>query len=340
MSASQPKISVFGAGSIGCYVGGRLAAAGADVSFVGRERLAMEIAEHGLRLTDYRGANLRISPGDADYRTDSAGIADASLVLVTVKSGATAEAGKVLSGLARPDAVIVSFQNGIGNADALSEAIPGRNVLAGMVPFNVIRRGPGHFHQGTEGALDVQRDEALAPFLQAFERAGLPLNQHADLVPVQWAKLLLNLNNAVNALSGLPLKAELSQRGYRRCLALAQQEALDVLGNADIRPAKLTPLPPSWLPFLLRLPDPLFRVIAGRMLAMDPLARSSMLDDLDAGRTTEVDWLNGEIVKLAGSGSPEARVNARLVELVHAAEQGGRRNWPGDALLERLQSPR
>ncbi|GLS31241.1 ketopantoate reductase [Mesorhizobium albiziae] len=340
MSASQPKISVFGAGSIGCYVGGRLAAAGADVSFVGRERLATEIAKHGLLLTDYRGADLRISSGDVDYRTDPAGTADAGLILVTVKSGATAEAGKTLAGLARPDAVIVSFQNGVGNAEILREAVPGRNVLAGMVPFNVIRRGPGHFHQGTEGALDVQKDEALAPFLQAFGQAGLPLHQHADLAPVQWAKLLLNLNNAVNALSGQPLKAELSQRDYRRCLALAQQEALDVLGDAVIRPAKLTPLPPSWLPFVLRLPDALFRIIAGRMLAMDPLARSSMLDDLDAGRATEVDWLNGEIVRLAGSGSPAARVNARLVELVHAAEQGGRRNWPGDALLERLQSPR
>ena len=340
MNASRPHICIFGAGSIGCYVGGRLAAAGAHVSFVGRERLAKEIAANGLRLTDYRGADLRLGAADVDYRIDPAIAAEVDLILVTVKSGATAEAGATLARLARPDAVVASFQNGIGNTEILQAALPGRIVLAGMVPFNVIRRGAGHFHQGTEGDLDIQHHAALAPFAESFAKAGLPLHQHADLAPVQWAKLLLNLNNAVNALSGLPLKAELSQRDYRRCFALAQREALALLDAAAIRPAKLTPLPPHWIPSVLRLPDALFRIIAAKMLAIDPLARSSMLDDLDAGRPTEVDWLNGEIVRLAGKLGRPAPVNARLAELVQVAEEGGRRNWPGDELLERLQSPR
>lgn len=340
MNASKPHIAIFGAGSIGCYVGGRLAKAGAHVSLVGRERLAKEIAANGLRLTDYRGADLRLGGGDVDYHVDPAIAAEADLILVTVKSGATAEAGGTLARLARPGAVVVSFQNGIGNAETLQAALPGRIVLAGMVPFNVIHRAAGHFHQGTEGTLDVQQHPALAPFLKSFANAGLPLRQHADLGPVQWAKLLLNLNNAINALSGLPLKQELSQRDYRRCFALAQNEALTVLRAADIRPAKLTPLPPQFFPFALRLPDGLFRIAASKMLAIDPLARTSMLDDLDAGRPTEVDWLNGEIVRLAGKLGRPAPVNARLAELIHSAEEGGRRNWPGDELLERLQSRR
>ncbi len=236
--------------------------------------------------------------------------------------------------------MVVSFQNGIGNDETLRAALPGRTVLAGMVPFNVIHRTGGHFHQGTEGTLDVQQHPALAPFLESFANAGLPLREHADLGPVQWAKLLLNLNNAINALSGLPLKRELSQRDYRHCFALAQEEALKLLDAAGIRPAKLTPPPPGWVPFVLRLPDALFRVAAARMLAIDPLARTSMLDDLDGGRMTEVDWLNGEIVRLGEKLHLSAPVNEKLVELVHAAEQGGRRDWPGSELLKRLQSAR
>ena len=340
MSDSGSRICIFGAGSIGCYVGGRLAAAGAKVSFVGRERLASEITNHGLRLTDYLGSEVRLIPEDVDYRSDPAIAAEADLILVTVKSGATAEAGRALAGLVKLNAVIVSFQNGIGNDQMLRAALPDGIVLAGMVPFNVIQRGEGHFHQGTQGALDIQQHPALAPFLEDFARAGLPLHQHADLASVQWAKLLLNLNNAINALSGLPLKRVLSQRDYRRCLALAQREALEVLDAAGIRPAKLTPLPPDWFPLVLGLPDALFRVLTSRMMAIDPLARTSMLDDLDAGRITEVDWLNGEILRLAASIGRPASVNARLVELVHAAERGGRRNWSGRELLERLQSPR
>jgi 2-dehydropantoate 2-reductase len=257
-----------------------------------------------------------------------------------VKSGDTSGAGETLARLCKPDAIIVSFQNGIGNAEKLRHALPGRTVLAGMVPFNVIRRSAGSFHQASEGALDVEADAALRPYLPAFERAGLPLTQHADLLPVQWAKLLFNLNNAINALSGLPLKQELSQRDYRRSLALAQREALKLLAAAGVLPAKLTPLPPGLIPAVLFLPDGIFRVIAKKMLAIDPLARSSMLDDLDAGNKTEVDWLNGEIVRLASQLGRHAPVNARLVELVHAAEDGGTRGWSGADLLRELHSAR
>ena len=124
---------------------------------------------------------------------------------------------------------------------------------------------------------------ALTPFAGAFARAGLPLALHRDMRAVQWAKLLLNLNNAVNALANLPLRDELAQRAYRRCVALAQREALHWLARAAIRPARLTPLPAGWLPAVLDLPDPAFRVLGGRMLAIDLLARSSMSDDLAAG---------------------------------------------------------
>ncbi len=334
-----PQICIFGAGSIGCYVGGRLAATGARVRFIGRERLAKDIAAHGLHLSDYLGADLYVAAKDVDYRTDPQAVADAALILVTVKAGDTAEAAETLAKFAPPDAIVVSFQNGIGNEEILRAALPGRTVLAGMVPFNVVRLPGATFRQATEGALDIERHPSLEPFLPVFERAKLPLKQHAAFRPVQWGKLLLNLNNAINGLSGLPLREELSQRAYRQCLALAQSEALRAMKAAGIRPAPLTPLPPQWVPHLLALPDRLFLLIAGKMLSVDASARSSMIDALDAGRTTDVDWLNGEIVRLAARAGLAAPVNARLAELIHAAENGGRRRWSGQELLDRLRSP-
>ncbi|WP_282706762.1 ketopantoate reductase C-terminal domain-containing protein, partial [Glycomyces tenuis] len=168
-------------------------------------------------------------------------------------------------------------------------------------------------------------------------RPALPLAQRDDMAGVQAAKLLLNLNNAVNALSGLPLAEELSRRAYRRCLAAAQREALAAFAAAGIAPAKLTPLPPKWIPALLGTPDAVFTAAASRMLAIDPLARSSMWEDLEAGRTTEVDHLNGEIVSLARAHGTEAPVNERLVALVRDAESGGRRDWAGEDLLAELR---
>ena len=231
---------------------------------------------------------------------------------------------------------MVSFQNGLHNATHLRGSLPAWTVLAGMVQFNVVNRGEGQFHHGSEGALEVERHARLASLPPGFARAGLPLALHDRMEPVQWAKLVLNLNNAINALSNLPLKEQLSQRAFRRCLALAQDEALALLAEAGITPTALTPLPPRWLPWVLRLPDALFNRVAGRMLAIDPHARSSMWEDLQAGRRTEVDYLNGEVVRLADRLGRNAVVNARLVTLVHEAESGERREWTGTDLLHEL----
>ena len=333
------EICVFGAGSIGCYVGGRLAATGTRVTFIGRPRLAAEVRQHGLRLTDWLGADLRVAPDDVRFDTTPDVARKADLVMVTVKSAATAEVGGDLARLLKPGAVVVSFQNGIHNAEVLRELNPGATVLTGMVEFNVLNRGAGAFHHGTEGGLDVQAHPALAPFLPAFAAAGLPLRQHGDMAGVMWAKLQLNLNNAINALAGVPLKEELSQRAFRRCIALAQRELLSLLEAAGIEPARIK-LPPRWLPALLDVPDGVFRVLAGKMLAIDPLARSSMWEDLQAGRATEIDYLNGEVVRLAASLNRTAPVNGRLVALVLEAEKGGRRDWTGPELLAELQQAR
>jgi 2-dehydropantoate 2-reductase len=330
------RICVYGAGSIGCYVGGRLAAAGAEVLLIGRERIGRELLGQGLHLTDLHGTDIRLPATAIRFASEARAAADAALVLIAVKSGATAEVGRELAPVLAPGSVVISLQNGLGNAELLRQALPRQTVLSGMVPFNVVHRGPGAFHQGSEGELEVQCDAALAPFAEAFRRAGLPLLQRSDMRSVLWAKLLLNLNNPINALSNLPLKTELSQRAFRRCVALAQREALQLMDAAGIRPAKLTPLPPHWVPRLLSVPDALFRRLANRMLEIDPLARSSMWEDLQAGRPTEIDWINGEVLKLAAQLQRRAPVNAKLVALIRAAEQGGRRDWSGEELLQEL----
>ena len=110
-----------------------------------------------------------------------------------------------------------------------------------------------------------------------------------------------------------------------------------MLRRAGLRPAWLTLLPPGWMPGLLSLPDALFSRLANSMLEIDPLARSSMADDLSAGRSTEIDWLNGEIVRLAAEIGMAAPVNARLRELVLlAGRERARKRWRADVLLHTL----
>jgi 2-dehydropantoate 2-reductase len=316
------KIAVFGAGSIGAYVGGVLLASGADVTLIGRARMRERIARHGLTLTDLNGHTSQLRPDQVPYTEDPAALSEAELILVTVKSADTAAAAKLIQTHARPSALVLSLQNGIGNADTLREFLPGAKVLAGMVPFNVVQLPEGRLHRGTEGEIAVQASPLWSVWHAAFQAGHVPLIEHADFAAVQWGKLLLNLNNPVNALSGLPLKTELSQRDYRRCFALLIDEALVVLRAAGIRPAKVARVGPRLLPPLLRLPDLLFTRVAAAMLRIDPQARSSMWEDLQAGRRTEVDYLNGAVLKLAQSVGQDAPVNRRMVALVRAAEAG------------------
>jgi 2-dehydropantoate 2-reductase len=325
-------IAVFGAGAIGCWVGGRLAAGGADVTLIGRNRVLDELKD-GLRVTELGGGDERAKPALATAPSAAIG---AALTLVTVKSAQTAEAGAALASVLPDSAVVVSLQNGVRNADTLRAALPGRRVLAAMVPFNVVRRETNTYHRASGGIMRIDDDEAAVPLLDACKRARLPIERRTDMPAVQWAKLVMNLNNAINALCGLPLATELAQRPFRRCLAAAQGEALELLTEARQSVARLTPLPPRWMPRLLDVPDRVFRILARRIVAIDPEARSSMWDDLEAKRPTEIDYLQGEVVALGERIGRPAPINRTLVRLVRAAEAGGKRDFTAAELTAAL----
>lgn len=314
-------VLVMGAGSVGCYIGGLTQLAGVPVHFVGRPRVLAALRKQGLHLTDQDGLDRRIPALELRLHDAPPAGLKPDLVLLCVKSGATVEAATAL-GLTLPEGTpVVSLQNGIANAELARAAVPQLRWHAGMVPFNIAELGPGHYHRGTGGALAAQgsaANAALAAWQTALARVGMRLQLHADLAPVQWGKLLLNLNNPVNALSGRPLREELLQRGYRRVLAGLQQEALDLLDAAGRPVAQLTPLPPRRLLALLRMPTFVFRLAAARMLRIDAKARSSMADDLAQGRTTEIDALCGEVVRLAEGLGRQAPLNARMLGLVQA----------------------
>lgn len=321
------KVTIFGAGSIGCYVGGCLAFAGASVTLIGRPRILEEIQANQLTVTDYLGRKQKVPAKALTLSEQAEQAAGSDLVLVTVKSAATADAAKALAGVLNKGIPVISFQNGIGNAQVMQAHLPNNPCIPGMVPFNVLALGEGKFHQGTEGSLVIQESALPNGTEDLFAIAKLNLQMPKDILPTQWGKLLINLNNCVNALSGVPLKEELSQRGYRLCVAGAMKEALKLMKAAGIAPAKATNLPPALVPHLMSVPDWVFVRLASKMLSIDPLARSSMWEDLELGRRTEIDWINGEVVKLAEKLGRPAPVNSKLIALIRDAEQGGKRDW-------------
>lgn len=323
MASETSVIAIAGAGSIGCYVGGCLALAGREVVFLGRGRIVEALRESGLRISDLDGRERRLAaPAIAVTDDPAVALPDADVILVTVKSGATAEMGRLIGAHGRPDAVVVSLQNGVDNADRLRAALPGRRVLTGMVMFNVVQSADGelpfHVHRASQGEMMI--DAGVDGLVDLLDVDGLAVEARADMKAVQWGKLLMNLNNALVALSDLPLARQLADRSWRVILAAEIDEALAAMKAAGIAPARITGLPPALLPKVLRLPDWLFSLLARRMLAIDPQARSSMWDDLKRGRATEIDELQGAVIRLAGQTGTPTPVNERVTALVRQAE--------------------
>ena len=315
-------IGVAGAGSIGCFVGGMLVAGGRRIALLARPRVIAEIDANGLQPTSFEGFDRTIDANAFTLSDNPSIFADAGVVLVTVKSADTAVMADIIARSAPPDVVVVSLQNGVGNVEVLRNRLPGRRVLGGMVPFNVIALGEGRFHRATSGDIVIERDEAGTAAQLSVPH--LTMRPTGNIAGVQWGKLLLNLNNAINALADPPLRQQLKQRSWRMLFADQMAEGLAAIKAAGIKPVSSTPIPASWTPHLLRLPDAVFGVLLGRTMKIDPEARSSMWEDLQRGRRTEIDYLQGVITAIADRHGLHVPLSRRIVTLIRSAEASGK----------------
>lgn len=339
----RTRVAIMGAGSIGCHLGGWLASS-ADVTLIGRAPLIDAIEQQGMTVSDLRGRSRTVPASALTLATEASAVVDADYVLMTTKSNGTVRATRQIAPYLDPDSVVVSFQNGLRAAsmidEALESAFPSRAsrplALSGMVPFNVVRVGETHWAQTVSGRMKVKDHPRIDPFIRAAHGAGLRIEVEPDMRAVLFGKLLLNLNNAVNALTGEPLAVQLRDRDCRTVLAACQEEALAVARRLGVNPARTTPLPPALVPSLLRSPNPVFTTLSRTSLKVTPQARSSMSDDLSSGRPTEIDEMQGAIVTLGSTHGMTSPVCSRVVDLVREAEAAGtgHRRWTGPQLRD------
>ncbi|MGR3455470.1 2-dehydropantoate 2-reductase [Pseudooceanicola sp.] len=313
-------IAVLGSGLIGGYVGGMLASSGVEVTFIGRSGPPKALT----------GGMTLMPPGEAERHVDAAdvglagpeGLSGARTILLCTKSADTAGAADLIAARAPEDAVVVSLQNGLGNVETLCARLGAARVVPGMVGFNVVSPAPGHFRQATEG--EILMAPQARRLAEQMEGAGLPAGVHPNMEGVQWSKLILNLNNPLNALSGLPLRDHLQDRDWRCISADCAAETIAVARKKGVRLERIGKVQPRIAPFVLRLPTPIFRVLAGAMLRVDPEARTSMAADLVAGKPSELPWLNSKVAEAGReTGVPTPTIDA-VIALTDAAFVEGR----------------
>ena len=325
MSDQPLRVGILGAGLIGLYIGGSLRLHGLDVIFIGRERMLKSIKEAG-------AIQVEGKPFECDYRlsTEDFSSLEVDVMLVALKTGFIEDL-TVTIGEHIP---IVSLCNGLDAVNLLKKKFPSHVVHAGMVGFNVIQLDPFNLVKTTSGDVYMERTPTTETVASTLRRAGLGSAARDDMLEVMWAKLLINTNNSVNALAGIPLATQIKQQKFRQIWAGAMREGLKITASQGVVPAKLTPMPPGLLPFFLEFPDFVFNRLAKNMVSVDIRAGSSMKEDLTALRTTEIKYLNGYLTRL----SDDTPVNQTLVKLINEAEQEkkGSPKLTADELIDKI----
>jgi 2-dehydropantoate 2-reductase len=292
------RIAVMGAGAVGCYYGGMLARAGHDVVLVGRPQHVDAVRRAGLRLqTSAFDAHV---PMRASATPDA--LQGAALVLFAVKSPDTEAAGEALAPYLERDAAILTLQNGVDNAERLAAAL-GRDVLSAAVYVAVEMAGPGHVRHHGRGELVIGRGHASDAIVAAFGAAGVRVEVSDNVNGVLWAKLIVNC--AYNALSAI------AQLPYGRLVQAAEVPAVmrDVVDEclAVARAAGL------------QVPGDMHEAVQQIARSM-PNQLSSTAQDLARGRQSEIDHLNGVVVRKGATLGVRTPANRALLALVKLLE--------------------
>lgn len=313
------KVAVLGAGAVGSFVGGMLALGGARVTLVAREKQVAAVNRDGLKL--------RVGGAERIVKDNLRAVTELDeapeLLLITVKSFSLEAALAGLQGKIGRDTVIVSLQNGIGNELKIRTAFPDNRVYAGVIcayldfpePGTVvcaddrIGLGVGSFDGDAAGL------EEVADWLRA---SRMEVATAVDGLALKWSKLLLNVAfNALNAVTGLATDRIMADKRYGRLAARALKEAFAVMRAEGIRPVDLPGYPVKTLEKICRLPVPLVARALAFGTRKATRAVSSMQQDLRRGRgLTEIDELNGVIVRLAENHGLDAAANRELCALV------------------------
>jgi 2-dehydropantoate 2-reductase len=299
MPESRPlKVAVMGAGAVGCYYGGMLARAGHDVTLVARPQHVEAIRRDGLRMeTKSFDEQVRLSAV-----TDPREAAGADLVLFCVKSMDTEAAGRQLAPFLRPDTLVLCLQNGVDNADRLRTVLPEHAVAAAVVYVATEMAGPGHLKHHGRGELVIEPAAGSERAAQVLAAAGVPTDISPNVRGALWMKLILNCAyNAVSAIAQKPYGENVQGVGIREvmrdvvdeCLAVAQADGVQVPGDAHAATRKL--------------------------VESMPAQYSSTAQDVARGKPTEIDFLNGYVVRRGealGIATPANRVLWALVKLI------------------------
>ena len=313
------KICFIGAGALGSTIGGTLAKGGVDVWLIDPFQAHVDaINAHGLRMLE-AGTETSVKVTACTRAADAGVVAD--LVIVLVKSYHTRDAIRAAAPIIGPDTVVMSLQNGLGHEDILAEEVGPARVMAGKTYVGGVFLGPGHVRAGVVGKETIigELDGILSPRAQkiadTFNAAGILTHLSDNIMGTMWDKLFINVaGGGLSAITGLTY-------GGLYALPILEETALAAISEG-IAVAQAAG-------FAIKITDP--RVAWNMASAGLPAEfKTSMLQSLQAGNATEVDYIHGSVVRWGAKLGVPTPVNSTIVACVKGIEFA-RTDYPGKA---------
>lgn len=309
LAPSRQRIAIVGPGAMGCLFGALLAEAGHDVWLIDhRPERALVLSRNGVTIEETGSS--RTVPIKATAEPSTIGTVQA--ILFTVKAYDTEAAARAASALAGAQTTIVTLQNGLGNVEALSRTFDPKHVVAGATSHGATSLGTGRVRHAGVGptllAPAAGDTESARQAAELLKSAGLEVAVVGDAASVIWSKVVINASiNPLTALTRLRNGRLLEFPELREVLTAVARETAEV---ARLRGAKLL------------YEDPAQEVVT--VCERTAANRSSMLQDVLAGRETEIESLNAEVVRQAAKVGRGAPINSILSALVRALQHAQR----------------
>lgn len=303
------RVAIVGAGALGCAIGATLTEGGLETWLVRRsaEQVA-QLQQHGLRVDDTAGSRIV----DVRATTQPAEIGAVDVVIVVVKSFHTEAAIRGSEPLIGENTVVVSMQNGLGQEDVIAGVIGRERVLAGRTYVGGVMVGLGHIRSGVAGRLSYlgELDQPVTPRVRALAHtltaAGLTTIACDDMIATCWDKLLVNV--ATGALAGITGLTYGQFYDEPRVVATASAAVAEAIAVAHATGVRLSMTDPA---AVLRLAAD----------GLGPDFKTSMLQSLERGTRTEIDAVNGAVVRAGRAANIPTPVNDTLVACVTGIER-------------------
>lgn len=313
------KYAVIGLGAVGSIIGGMIHRYGGDIVLFGKKSQINSLKKEGLEINGFFGTTFKLK--NLRLESDFFKLKEIDVVFICVKSQDTEKLANDIKDFINKKAVIVSLQNGVRNKKIL-EKITNCKTISGIILFNSVYKRAGLVNLTYKGGVVLECTEKKdLEISNLLKNAGFKIKNVEEINGYLYSKLVVNLQIAVTALTNQTITESIKDDNTRKILIETMSEGIEVIRKSGIHLKTLPDIDPIKMVKRMKNLNKILLCLGTYFMGIKKSARNSMWQSLNRKKQTEIDFINGEIVRLAKKNNLEAPINSKLVELIKSTEK-------------------